>query len=757
MLGIAADSALRSDLLEKIRTRLDKNKDSRNYLAILDSGVRVQKYPLQRQAAIQQLYEYWNEQGQSAIVGHHILINADPTDTEEATLIIDVATKLGVESSLGAEDLASFNQALLTRGDFKNAIKYLKNACKRFDNDPRLKSLLGIALEIDGQSSEAYQLIGQLLESGEASETARRYFIQIASRMGFFDQAEEQVRTALAKSISHSKRLEHLNTLFQLLLTSGKKSNDLEQVAWEYGKLANQNDEREEGIFLQQYLIATSAKELELPPERVQEFRNRLEAYNERFPKSKYLWRAEIPKGGPPESILKVLKEAVGITEQDIENDLAIERKMDRGALQVPFSWRPRRFLRNMSNVFMLWQFRKQVPPERAAFHFPCSISDYERHTPSDPSCARAVISLTSILLLDEIGLLGVVLDSFQHIVIARSTLDSIQEARNLFTGGWEGEKASRIMQELQKYFTKISHPPYPIEEDRQGLPEWHSEEKIAMKGSECVYFCDDIIETIFVCGNGINNPAKPSMSTVDFLNWADQSKGILNAQQVAEALGFLVRLKVGAITIQDRYVIAAIPSKLQFATTQEEQEAAFDDAQALRSILDGLWNPAKQFEELQTHFARIMSYLLNKGNASEAVLVALWIRWLQAVRFQVKPQITVKQKLVAGFVKILLSLKPEKQIIQILWHSFWETIKRGLGEKLKEPEDITGIRAVAEFFGYLRAEESTETDAGVFFEKARLGIEQGTVLEDEFSRIYVDSTAKKLIESQKNKFEGKY
>jgi len=300
----------------------------------------------------------------------------------------------------------------------------------------------------------------------------------------------------------------------------------------------------------------------------------------------------------------------------------------------------------------MLWQFRKQVPQERAAFHFPCSIPDYERHTPSDLSCARAVISLTSILLLDEIGLLGVVLDSFQHIVIARSTLDSIQEARNLFTGGWEGEKASRIMKELQKYFTKISHPPYPIEEDRQGLPEWHSEEKMAMKRSECIYFCDDIIETIFVCGDGANNPVKPSMSTVDFLNWADQSKGILNAQQVAEALGSLVRLKISSIPIQDRYIVAAIPPKLQFASTQEEQESAFDDAQALRSILDGLWNPVKQFDELQTHFARIMSYLLNKGNASEAVLVALWLRWLQVVRFQVKPNISVIKKLSAGSSK---------------------------------------------------------------------------------------------------------
>lgn len=755
LMGLAADSALRLELLEKIRARLDNDEESRHYRAIMESALQLQRSLLYHPEAIRQLYTYWTSHGQPTTVGLHLLVNADPRDLDEAKVIVDVATKVEISSSLGAEHLANYSQALITLGKFKDAITHLEGACERFDHDPRIKSLLGIAMELDGQSANAYKLIGQLLESGEASETARKYFIQIAARIGFFESAEEQVRAALAKATVTGHRLQHLNTLFQLLLAAGDRQKDMEEVAWEYGKLANQEDEGEEGIFLQEYLVATLPRELEVLPERVMEFRRRLEAYNAKFPKSKHLWRIDIPAEGSPDAMLAALHEAAGVTDQEIEDSIAVERKMDRGAMQVPFSWRPRRFLRNISDVFMLWQLRKQVPHERAAFHFQCSLAGYDRHTPSDINDTEAVLSLTSLLVLDEIGLLGTVLNSFQRLVVARSTLITLQDARNTFTGGWGCEKATRIMRELQGHFAKISHPPYPIEDSSKGLPDWHQEEKIAMQQAGRVYFCDDIVETFFVCGDGENVMASSSMSTIDFLDWANQSAGILSAKMVADSLGALIRLKVGVITVNDRYFIAAIPDELQSATSLEEENEAISRAETFRSILGGIWDPAMPFDDLRSHFARIMSYLLNKGNASEAVLVALWLRWLQTVRFQAKPLLSVELKLASGFVGILSQLESDKQVVHRLWQSLWTAFKRGLGGELHEPEDMAGIRVIAKVLGFMRARDKTNAEVGVLFDRARLGLEQGTEPENEFGRVYVVSTAeetKKQMASKKTK-----
>lgn len=752
MLGTAANETLHNELLEKIRIRLDVDTSSRHYRAILDTVVQVQKSLLHRRDAIKNLYEYWQAHDHPTLVGYHLLDNSDPSDTEEAALIIEIATNIENMNSLGADHFVIYSQALLTLNNVKGAITHLRVACERYDQEPRLNSLLGIALELDGQSPEAYKMIGQLLESGKASETARRYFIQIATRMGFFERAEEQVRTALAKSSSNKRRLQHLNTLFQILLAAGNRQKDVEEIAWEYGKLSNQKDEREEGVFLQEYFMATLPQELEIQPDRIQEFRQRLDAYSEHFPKSKYLWRGNIPSEGSPEAILAALQEAAGVTDQDIANGIEIERKMDRGALLIPFSWRPRRFLQNLSDVFMLWQVRKQAPMNKAAFHFQCSLPGYDRHTPPNIEAAEAVISLTSLLLLDEIGLLVSVLDSFQRVVVARSILITLQEARNAFTGGWGCDKATRIMRELQKRFEKISHPPYPTEKQQRGIPDWHCEEKIAMQQAGRVYFCDDIIETALVCGIDNQETIKPSLATVDFLHWAD-SHGVLTAQQVAEALGHLIKLKVGAVIIHQRYLIAAIPEALQSATTQVAEDEAIASSETFRAIIDGAWDSSKPFDELREHFAHTMSYLLNKGNASEAVLVTLWLRWLQSVRLQVKPALTAEWKLAMGFARTLDLLENDKAIVHRLWQSFWSVIKRGFSAALQEPEDMAGIRLIANIFGIALAtdENINSSKAGLLFVKAKLGLEQGTSLEAEFSRTYVDSAAKESIKQKTN------
>ena len=450
VLGMTANSTLRTDLLERIRTRLDRNTEARHYRAILDSIILVQQSPLQRPAAIQKLHAYWSENGRPTVVGYHLLNNTDSLREDEAKLFVEVAESLEIENSLGQEQLTDYGQSLLTVGRADKAVTKLRSASSRFRSDPKIQSLLGIALEINGQSPEAFKLFEQLLNEGKASDTARRYFVNIAVRMGFFGRAEKQVRAAYAKASARDHKLRLLNTLFQLLIAEGKRPEQIEEVAWEYGRQANQSDDREEGIFLQEYFMATLREDLKIKEGRVDEFRWRLDAYCERFPNSKFLRRAQVPTDGPPQAMLAALQEATGLTNEEIEKGNAIERKMDHGALEVPFSWRPRRFLRNIPDLFMLWEIRKRAPIERAALHFRTSITGYDRTVPKNIDTCEPVLSLTSLLLLDELGLLALVLNTFPRLVVARATLIVLQQARNTFTSSWGHEKAARIIEWLQ-------------------------------------------------------------------------------------------------------------------------------------------------------------------------------------------------------------------------------------------------------------------------------------------------------------------
>lgn len=743
VLGIAAASELRADLLERIRTRLDRSEASREFGVILDSAAEVQRSILRRPDAIQKLYRFWKEHPSSHVVGFHLLLNADATDGKEAAIILEIATEVEISRSLGAEHLAQVGQALLTLHRFDEAVTRLRKAGERFANDPELKTLLGVALEMHGHSAEAFRLFEDVLTNDVVSETARRYYVNIAIRTGFFDRAEAQVRAAYSKAKKRQARLQLLNILFQLLLAAGDRPDQVEDVAWEYGRLCDQSIEKEEGIFLQEYYIATMSDKARLRDERVSEFQLRLQRFIVTFPKSKYLMAVEQPSAGPPEDLARALQSAIGITEEVIEKGRLIERQMNRGSLHVPFSWRPRTYLRNIADVFMLWQVRKQIASNHVEFHFVNSVPGYERQTPRDLRSLEPLLSLTSLLVLDEVGMLETVLDSFSTVLVARATVALLQEARTSFVvGGWGKEAATRITKVLQARFDKIYHPSYSPRKARPGVPHWHAEEEAALSQDGRMYFNDDIIETVFVCNPEKSGRAIPSLTTAEFVTWADQEAQLLTARQAADVLGRMVRLKIGAITIEPRYLIAAIPESLQFSSTDRAADIAFGEAITLQSLLDGLWDSSKPFGELKGHFARTLSYLINDGNASEPVLVHLWLRWLQAVRLQAKPNLTPLRKLAVGFVATLNLLDDSKASSVHLWQSFWQAVKRGLASTLMEPEDLIGIKTIGASLGTLMSKDGASLTSGRLFQRALLGLEAGTARYQLFNDSYVEGAA---------------
>lgn len=761
MLGVAAASSLKFDLLEKIRRRLAKDEFSLSYLAVLESAIAVKELFLARSAVIKRLYKYWSECGRPAHVGYHLIVNADESNADEAAIIVDVSSILEVENSLSSEHHANVLKALITLGRIDDAAARLDKVCKQFPNDAQLLSLRGIVLELSGRSAEAFELIGGLLEAENASDTARRYYVDIAARFGFFDKAEDQVRSAYVKAKTNDQKLRCLNTIFQLILASGGGQSALEEIAWQYGMLANRYDEREEGFFLQQYMIATMQGDEVRHKERIEQVRQRLDDYIKRFPKSKYFYSVGIPKDGPPDAILAALQEAAGVSNEAIVKANAVERKMDQGALRVPFSWRPRRFLMNVSDIFMLWHIGMRAPQEKMSLHFDSSVDNYIRPKPADLESSEVVLSLTSLLVLNEIGLLKLVLETFSKIVIARATLITLQEGRGFLSSGWSGNRALEILKLLQANFAGIQHPAMLAVQPKNGIPEWHEEEKSAMQSPNAIYFCDDVIETILVCGAGGDRPVLPSISSAEFMEWADKNKGIIKPEEVSEKLGNLIQLKINSIGIDRRYLFAAIPKTLQNAATDADGEAAFRSANALRAILDGLWMPFRPFKILLIHFGETFEYLLVSGGAGDCVLVEVWLRWLQAVRFQTSEKTTPYFKVALAFLKILSLLPDDGGLVGRLWRAYWEVLRRGFPELLREPEDKAGVRQIGSMLGLHGAEKMLKLDtgiSGVLLSRAKLGLVDGTelysILDDSYVSAAAEKTQRLMMDEARNRRE---
>lgn len=742
-IGVAADSAMRTETLEKVRRKLQTTRNGKDFLAILDSAIAVRQSVLVRQEAVSELYEYWLANGQPNSVGRHLLMNADPANHAEAAIVCKIV-EIG-SFALDSEQQATYGESLITLERYDEAIESIGAARLHFDRDPRFASLQAIALELSGNSPEAFAMFEALIESGEVSETARRYFINSAARFGFVEKAEAQVRNALSIATNSKARLRHLNTLFQLGLLSSLPGSRLWELAWEYGRLADPEDEREEGFFLQEAIAALMSFTPEADDARVREYSSRRDLYCERFPASPYLRRADVDARKEGLALVQALQEATGKTDEQLRLEVFVERQMDAGAIPVPFSWRPREYLRNVPDAIALWQLRRTKPIERRAWHIESNAESFNRGCPSDLSGWEPVLSLTSLLLLDECNLLDAVLRAFSRVVVARATLIELQNVNNPVTAGLGREQALRILATLRASFSKVIHPPYSALSDKYRAHAWHAEEVVAMAVPGRIYFCDDVIESAQVCGEDQAGIAlKPSICTVDFLRWADQVAGIFSPYEVAKSIAQIIKAKIGVL-VDARYLVASIPHSLQMSKSRAEATFAFEsaEAQALRTILDGIWVHEKPFTEMLRHFSLVMAYLVTHGQASEQVLESLWLRWLQAVRHQNTDVGTPIGKLASSFVGILLHVDKTADIARI-WHVFWSVIESGVPDAIEESPDVTGVSIVASTLGTTSAMGKSLLSASDISQRARSGLNPGTALHERYNEEYVQAAARR-------------
>lgn len=737
--GVAADAAMRSEILEGIRLRLDESKEGQHYLAILDSAVSVRSSLLQRGAAVVRLHAYWVQHSFPPVISRHLLVNADPESKSEAAIIREVANQLQKEYSLDADQWASLGQALITLGAYAEAKSQLGEACDRFDLDHRLESLLAISYELNGDAFQAFEMFERLIESGEASESARRYFINSAARIGFLDKAIDQVRGALSKSTHRQARLRHLNTLFQLTLHSSANPVELWELAWQYGDLTDQTNEREEGVFLQEVIAACNSFEPEPGGPRLLEYARRRDRFVEAFPHSKYLRRVDLESRNGGGNLATSLREALGISIDDVRRANILERNLDSGTIVAPFSWRPRRFLTEVSDVLALWQLRRSKSVSRKSWHFNSVADDINRSVPISPAGWEPVVSLTSLLVLNECNLLQVFLNNFHRVVIARATLVALQDARNPITAGLGREIATRILDTLRANFEKITHPPFPIQESKEIGPNWHREELLAMEVQGRFYFCDDVLESAFVCGiehgaNGGGTLRKASACTADLLSWLDRHD-MMSPREVAEYIGRLVTLSIG-VPVTHRVLVAAIPDSLQCAKTAKDAGTALLEAPTLGPILDGIWAPDRSLDALLRMLSDLLSYLVENGG-SDFVVGALWTRWLQTVRLQTEPAIAPLNKLAASLV-VVAHRVDDSDAVHRLWRGYWYAVEHGLSIDATLEPDRAGVEAVAHLLGSASVERGHEI--AEVSQHVRHALGAGTELDALYERTYINA-----------------
>lgn len=237
------------------------------------------------------------------------------------------------------------------------------------------------------------------------------------------------------------------------------------------GALASSDDEAEEGMFLGMVIAATSFETATLSDERKDELQVRANAFFERFPLSKILRRVEFPDDADAEEMLRSMKSAIGLSEEQQRQREQLEAQLQSGELPMPFAWRPRIALGNVRDVAHLWELSKRSTTHEKKFHLTMVAGKWEQRNVETIRSRTPLFDLLTLFVLEDLELLSKVFDFFPKIAISQETLGELMNMSHVFSGSIFRQKCIDIQDRLKPHLAQILQPHGTSSEEEPHLP----------------------------------------------------------------------------------------------------------------------------------------------------------------------------------------------------------------------------------------------------------------------------------------------
>lgn len=269
----------------------------------------------------------------------NLLSNLDVDDPAQAEEALGLVRLLRTQALLSRRDVIQELYALTTLQRWDDAADAATRAIARFGSDQTLLSLLAVAEEMRGRTSDALEALEKAMSAGADRLTILHNYMGIAIRLGRLDCVGQTIDRLLAIETSRKERLEffRLRTLIHLQLAEPEKAlHLLEEIA----DIADREIENEEGTFLNLAMVIT-VQGHDLPAAMAAKFQLRAGAFFDRWPISAHFRRVDVPVREGDFSIHDLLDPVLGDSRARLEEFKTLERQLKNSEVLVPFIARP--------------------------------------------------------------------------------------------------------------------------------------------------------------------------------------------------------------------------------------------------------------------------------------------------------------------------------------------------------------------------------------------------------------------------------
>lgn len=684
---LSADRIVRPETAKIWEDRLNSEPGLAIPRALHDFSRAKLQNSLSTDTALSCLEERYLELGRPLEIAIHLFNEFDATSPEQAERCIALAPDLKSNRMLNSESAMHLALAFVTRGRWQELFDFTSESLLRFEGNEHLITLKALALDRLGNSPEALSTLKDLIDKGKSNSVALDTYVNIVARCGFAAEAIDSVERILSTESAKPRRIEYLRLLFVLIRISEPLSQRCVDIAWRIGQLVDKEDEAQESLFLTTMLSATLPVDIPLSDAKKIEFQSRLETFTKQFPNSNILKKANIPEDASPDDLLRMLRQLIGHDDEKLKWLTKVQNELRLGKIPIPYAWRPRQLLENVSDLPTLWELGKQANSDQRQFHLTMVLNDWQKISSAEMRGNVPLLDMVSLLVIHDLGLWEHLFRLFHKIAIGQATLMKLQRLVDPMSGNPFRQKCIELQSDLKSRFDQVIQPftDIPNGQGNHLYARWASEEvkQLASEGRFMIY-SDDAFFRLY-CDPPLGSP--PRICTLDVLSALDET-GMLSVVETAEKIATLCKWNVG-LAVPLRYQIAILPDSLVSAERVSKGIDVLRASTLCYAMFTAIWNPAKPFEDLQEHAGALLRDLCNENRnpiKSIAALMGLWFGKARLHKNLQLPPLKVITLLImqAACGNLPLSIECSCR----LWSVFREMVALEHGDQMNEAKE---------------------------------------------------------------------
>jgi tetratricopeptide (TPR) repeat protein len=743
MAAQSANILARTDLVAEWRAILQADEVLRPHGPVLDYFLAMEGPNGDREAALSALGAAYEAHGHSMPIAIALFQELDPTDEAQAARCVDVAIRIRESARMPAGAAIHLGMALLTLKKWGDLLELSRDATNQFGDNKRLKAFEGLALEQLDRTDEAREILERMLDGGLADGLALNTYVNIMVRWGFVDEAISAAEQILQGARRDDRKKECIRLLFNLIHTSDPLSPRLFQLAQRMGELVDPNVEEQEGVYLGMILIGTLHGTQAPSPAVLTAFHARCEAFFTKFPDSKILKRLEIGTNASGSDLLRELSRLTGGSDEQRAFQQKLENGLQRGDVVIPFAWRPKHVFPSIRDLFHLWEIAKRSKPDDRQFHLTMiSAADWQPASQQKMRLSIPLLDLTSLLVVQDLGLMDKLFAYFPLVGIAKSTIVEIAKLTGAFSGSPWRQKAADLQLAMRRHLSQIRQPSTEAEmaasgaeaENERSLDAASDEVKKIAQGGGYQIYSDDAAFRLY-CSGGDDKPQ--GICTGDLIVALEDS-GTLTLAEAAEKFSQLAAWNVG-VTLHLKYQIAVIPAELGVARTVKDGVSVLHRSASFMAMANGMWAVRKDYMDGQRHIvAVLLALLVEPSNKPESIASIVGV-WFVKAKLRVDSPAAPLDIIVNTFALAAANVaRMDNRFSQRLWSAFKALVEFEAGDRMDERREREALEALAKQCARVDASAKLPPESKL---RARFltGLSAGTADHGAFMTAYAD------------------